>query len=180
MTCSCKKSVVAVIGQDDIDNPLKWGPILWKYLHTIAENLGVSGNTIVDTDQANYVDTLLTTLQLIIPCKECQAHTASYIVSNPIPTIKGLQGIKLRVAVRDWLFHFHNSVRNMKGYNIIVNTPEECVQYTGNISKNLTINFGGTLTVASGDLTVGCTLKNNVFTNTAPWHQMVKGLFHPY
>ena len=135
MPCNCKKSIVPVIGQEDVDNPLKWGPILWKYLHTIAENLGVSGNKIVDTDQANYIDTLLTTLPLIIPCKECQAHTASYISSNPLPTIKGLQGVTLRVAVRDWLFYFHNSVRTMKGYPIIVHTPEECVQYTGNIPK---------------------------------------------
>jgi hypothetical protein len=133
MPCNCKKPITQV---ENVDDPLQWGPILWKYLHTIAENLGVSGNKIVDTDQANYMDTILTTLHLIIPCKECQAHTASYIASNPLPTIKGLQGITLRIVVREWLFHFHNSVRTMKGQPIILNTPEECHQYNGNISKN--------------------------------------------
>ncbi len=44
------------------------------------------------------------------------------------------------------------------GHNVTVNTA-------GNIVKGVTVNTGGTLTVASGDLTVGCTDKNNTLTN---------------
>ena len=44
------------------------------------------------------------------------------------------------------------------GINVTVNSA-------GNVAKNITIMTGGTLTVASGDLTGGCTLNNNVFTN---------------
>ncbi|GAA4162715.1 hypothetical protein GCM10022217_30640 [Chryseobacterium ginsenosidimutans] len=39
------------------------------------------------------------------------------------------------------------------------------VNSAGNVSKNVTINAGGTLVNASGDLTVGCTLNNNFLTN---------------
>lgn len=39
------------------------------------------------------------------------------------------------------------------------------VNSAGNTSRNVTINAGGTLVNASGDLTVGCTLNNNVLTN---------------
>lgn len=39
------------------------------------------------------------------------------------------------------------------------------VNSAGNVSKNVTINAGGTLVNASGDLTVGCTNKNNTLTN---------------
>jgi hypothetical protein len=35
----------------------------------------------------------------------------------------------------------------------------------GNVSKTVTIVIGGTLIIASGDLTTGCTLKNNSFVN---------------
>jgi|GEM_PF-1116256 len=35
----------------------------------------------------------------------------------------------------------------------------------GATAKNLTVSVGGTLVMASNDLTVGCTLKNNTFTN---------------
>lgn len=39
------------------------------------------------------------------------------------------------------------------------------VNSTGNVSRNVTINTGGTLVSASGDLTVGCTANNNFLTN---------------
>jgi len=39
------------------------------------------------------------------------------------------------------------------------------VNSASNVSKNVTINSGGTLVNASGDLTVGCTLNNNFLTN---------------
>jgi hypothetical protein len=40
-------------------DPPEWGPILWKYMHCLAEKLGTSGNAIVDTDQANYMEPLI-------------------------------------------------------------------------------------------------------------------------
>lgn len=39
------------------------------------------------------------------------------------------------------------------------------VNSAGNVSRNVTINTGGTLVNASGDLTIGCTLKNNSLVN---------------
>lgn len=39
------------------------------------------------------------------------------------------------------------------------------VNSAGNVSKNVTINAGGTLLNVSGDLTIGCTLNNNFLTN---------------
>ena len=39
------------------------------------------------------------------------------------------------------------------------------VNAAGAVSKNTTIALGGALTVASGDLTVGCTLRNNSLVN---------------
>ena len=104
----------------------EWGPILWKYLHCLAEKIGTSGSTIVDTDQANYMETILTTLHLVIPCTQCQAHASAYISVNPIPSLRGLYGAHLRDTVRIWLFTFHNAVRSTKQQDIIVHTVEEC------------------------------------------------------
>lgn len=134
MPCNCSKKSIPMLSET-ID-PLKWGSILWRYLHCLSENLG-SGNTIVDADQANYIETIITSLHLILPCKECQGHTAAYISSNPFQ-VKGLRGEILRTTVRDWLFTFHNNVRALKGQPIEINTPEECAAlYTRNaISKS--------------------------------------------
>jgi hypothetical protein len=111
---------------NQVIDPPEWGPILWKYLHCLAEKIGTSGNTIVDTDQANFMETLITMLPLIIPCTECQAHASSYLSSNPLPSLKGLYNGALQYTVRNWLFLFHNSVRQHLQQPILIHTVEEC------------------------------------------------------
>jgi hypothetical protein len=51
-----------------------------------------------------------------------------------------------------------DDVNIVGGFNVTVNSA-------ANISKSVAIASGSTLTVASGDLTVGCTLNNNLFAN---------------
>lgn len=52
-----------------------------------------------------------------------------------------------------------DNITIVTGHTVTVNSAS-------NVSKNLTINSGGTLVVASGDLTVGCTLNNTPLTNS--------------
>jgi len=47
----------------------------------------------------------------------------------------------------------------------IANAHNVTVNSSSSVSKNVTVNTGGTLTIASGDLTVGCTNKNNTIVN---------------
>jgi hypothetical protein len=137
MGCGCGKKnaggTIHFMGREgnQIADPQEWGPIVWKYLHCLAEKMGTSGNTIVDTDQANYMETLLTTLHLVLPCTECQAHAANYIAANPVPALKGIYGDNLRSTVRNWLFTFHNQVRSSKGQPIQVNSAKECAALYG-------------------------------------------------
>jgi hypothetical protein len=116
----------------DTPDPTEWGPIVWKYLHCLTEKIGHSGNQIVDTDQANYMEILITMLPLILPCTECQAHAASYLESHPLPSLKGLYNGELQQTIRVWLFEFHNAVRNSKGQPILVQSVEDCIDlYSG-------------------------------------------------
>lgn len=131
MPCGCGKKnsgTVHFMGQvtTDIPDPIEWGPILWKYLHCLTEKIGFSGNPLTDNDQAGFMEVLIGTLHLIIPCPECQVHASTYITNNPLPTLRGLRGDILRNTVRNWLFNFHNHVRNSKSQSIIVNTSEAC------------------------------------------------------
>lgn len=132
MGCGCgKKAVVAptpLMGKDtnEMLQPSEWGPILWKMLHCIAERMGNTGSTIIDTDQANYFETVLTMLPVIIPCQECQGHAKAYLADHPVPTLRGLYGQNLRSTAREWLFQFHQAVRVANDQPIIVPTVEEC------------------------------------------------------
>jgi hypothetical protein len=137
MGCGCGKKNSGTVhfmggGNSDVPDPEEWGPIVWKYLHCLTEKIGFSGNPIVDADQANYMEVLIGTLHQVIPCPECQAHAASYIAGNPLPSLRNLRGEELRNTIRNWLFNFHNQVRNVKGQPIIIYTPEACrEQYQG-------------------------------------------------
>lgn len=135
--CGCTKrtsTLTHFMGREggQYADPAEWGPILWKYLHCLAEKIGNTGNKIVDTDQANYFEQMLQTLPQIIPCQECQQHSAAYISSNPIPQLKGLYGEDLRNVARVWLFNFHNNVRSSKGQPIIVSNIQECINTYAN------------------------------------------------
>jgi hypothetical protein len=132
MGCGCGKknagSTIHFMGKDSnvISNPVEWGPILWKYLHCLAEKTGFSNNKVADADQANCMEIMIGTLPLILPCTECQAHAAAYLAAHPLPALKELQGATLRETLRNWLFLFHNQVRLSKGQPILIETAEQC------------------------------------------------------
>lgn len=109
-----------------VQEPAEWGPTLWSYLHTLAERIGTSGSPIVDTDQANYMELILEHLPHILPCNECQQHAIEYVAAHPIPNLKGLYRDALRTPVREWLFAFHQDVRQRKEQPILITHPEEC------------------------------------------------------
>ena len=136
MGCGCgKKNGAAAPLMPDTDqlvDPLQWGPILWRYLHCLSEKVGTSGNKILDTDQANYMETLINMLPVIIPCLDCQAHAATYLAANPLPMLRGLYGSELQSTVRNWVFLFHNAVRVQKNQPILIPTVEICAEsYAG-------------------------------------------------
>lgn len=137
MPCGCGKKTsgtVHFMGQvsTDTPDPVEWGPIVWRYLHCLIEKIGFSNNSLVDNDQAGFMETLIGTLHQIIPCPECQTHASAYIAGNPLPTLRGLKGNELRDILRLWLFNFHNHVRNSKEQPIIINSVEACrEQYQG-------------------------------------------------
>jgi Erv1 / Alr family len=130
MSCGCgggrRSAAAPLIPQDQLLAPTEWGPILWRYLHCIAEKIGTSGNKIIDTDQANYTETLIIMLPQILPCTECQVHAATYLAANPLPSLKGMYGAELQMTVRVWLYHFHNAVRASKQQPIDIISVEEC------------------------------------------------------
>jgi hypothetical protein len=152
-------------GNVDIPNtdlflvPTYWGPLVWNYLHCLTEKIGVSGNKIIDTDEANYMNTIITMLPLILPCVDCQAHCKSYMESNPFPTLKGIFGAGLQSTIRTWLFNFHNTVRATLNQSIMIATAEDCRQfYEGCVvrkSDYATIIQCSTLAIQKGWVRIG-------------------------
>jgi hypothetical protein len=138
MGCGCGKNKQSTffMSQDGKaqGDPLVWGPILWRYMHCIAEKIGTTGNVNVDIDQARAFEFMLTNLSKIIPCTECQQHCNEYTATNPVPHITTLTGDALKNVVRVWLFNFHNAVRVRKGQPITIINENDCKEQYANCS----------------------------------------------
>jgi hypothetical protein len=132
-SCGGRRSGPANIpNTDDKLIPTYWGPLFWNYLHCLTERIGMSGNKLIDTDESNYITTIITLLPMILPCIDCQAHCAEYLHSVPFPSLKGYYGSDLQSLVRTWLFEFHNTVRTLTNQSIIVLSADDCkLLYTG-------------------------------------------------
>ena len=102
-----------------------WGPAFWQSLHIFAEHIGRLENYLVQIDQARLFEQILGLLPKVIPCPECQQHSALYLQQNARDWQK-LRNEELRAAVRTYLWKFHNTVRAQVGQPIIINSPEEC------------------------------------------------------
>jgi hypothetical protein len=108
-------------------SPADWGPLLWKFLHILAERLGRSGIESIDRDEAIALDFIVERLPDVLPCPECQIHARTYIRSHSY-TFKNLRGQTLQSAARNYFWSFHNSVRESTGKSVIVATVDDCKQ----------------------------------------------------
>lgn len=115
--CGCnKKEAVTTFKNEDVT---VWGPLYWKILHTLAENVGVRLTESQDEIIALKITKIVNDIPNALPCSECQLHAQEYIRANPV-NFNGLTRTALRDAVRLYLYTFHNSVRTSKGQPIIV------------------------------------------------------------
>jgi hypothetical protein len=138
MGCGCNNrrepevSLLQQLGYDPLDAN-EWGPILWRYLHCLAEKIGYTDESNVNSKyEASCIFYLLDNLYLVIPCNECQAHAREYISTYCVNKIENLRGSELRKEVRKWLFDFHTAVRLRKGQPVILSTVQECSDFYRN------------------------------------------------
>ncbi len=93
----------------------KWGPPLWRILHTCAERLGSNTNTFTAADEARAWVNVLTTLEYVIPCPVCRNHYHTWRLHNPAQELGKLRGPELREASRSWLWRLHDGVNRSNG-----------------------------------------------------------------
>lgn len=139
MGCGCNNRIDPEVAlrlqlEQSMCEPTGWGPILWRYLHSLAEQLGYQNNSVESKEEAEHIFSVLKLLPLILPCRECQKHTAEYMLSHPLHPLKELRGSYLRNTTREWLFLFHNAVREKNNSPLMIATVEECQAMYANSS----------------------------------------------
>lgn len=128
-----------------------WGPSVWRSLHIMTEHIGALENPLIQIDQARLFEQIIGQLPRILPCPECQQHTAAYLSLHPPGPWQQLRGQELRSAVRTYLFLFHNAVRQANAQPIMLATVEECqrlyttMPFTQTLSDNIKNNVSASV-----------------------------------
>ena len=91
-----------------------WGPLLWKILHTIVEQLGKSKAKITQEDEVRKWIQMMKSVEHAMPCALCRRHYKEWITSHPLNTLLPLRGIEFRNAARKYVWQLHENVNTSK------------------------------------------------------------------
>lgn len=84
-----------------------WGPLMWRFLHTAAEN------SICATTRKSVWDALLTAMRTGLPCPDCREHYGAWLDANPFVIAAGESN--LHVVIQRWVAALHNAVNVRRG-----------------------------------------------------------------
>ena len=112
----------------DAPQTAEWGPALWGILHMLAEKsgrgtgfvrqMGRGPAQLCHADERRLWANVITALRTSLPCPVCKQHYLEYIRTNPIDPVLRIPGPEWAVALRQWLWTFHNAVRSRKGQEL--------------------------------------------------------------
>ena len=97
----------------------KWGPVLWKILHTAADCLGNQTHPILKQDERQGWINVLNSLEGAMPCIQCQKHYREWRFKHPLEVFRFADGEALREAARNWLLDLHNNVNSQNKGEIL-------------------------------------------------------------
>lgn len=84
----------------------EWGPIIWKFFHTIVESIDENNHNKVYKELFQYIKSICN----FLPCPQCSNHAKEYL--------KGVTDVHINTknGFRTMLFNFHNyaNKRNKK------------------------------------------------------------------
>ena len=95
-----------------------WGPSLWSILHGLAEKTGFKTNEKVEGEEKRLWRNLLMILRHSIPCPRCQKHYSDYVNQHPYHILFLLKGTEWGLALRTYLWTFHNAVRTTNSQSL--------------------------------------------------------------
>lgn len=81
-----------------------WGPVMWKFLHTIVESINENHYEKVYKELFGHLKSICN----LLPCPKCSYHAKEYL--RRINTVH----ISTKNGFRNMLFNFHNEVNKRK------------------------------------------------------------------
>jgi hypothetical protein len=148
-----------------------WGPIIWKFFHTISHKIKDESFSIILVPLFTWLKTICKTL----PCPECSQHATSVLSKIRI------QGLKNKQEFCIFMGNFHNIVNRRKKKPMFNTSYEGLANIYGN--GNLIETYNGFMSVFQEQK--GMTLNTDTFyrkivaTNFKKWLLINISHFHP-
>lgn len=109
MPCACQLPI------PNYPDTVEWGPLLWSFLHALAERAGMQTDLFQQTDERLRWSTFLQSVSSILPCPNCREHYKEWIALHPLTSLKTIPYAELRDWIRRWIFDLHTNVNERIG-----------------------------------------------------------------
>ena len=86
-------------------DPKEWGPVVWKILHIVTEQLGKNTIPVMQKDEMTYYKAFQRKVYYILPCKICRQHYKDYYKN-----IKDVDYGKFKETSKTFFLNLHNDV----------------------------------------------------------------------
>lgn len=116
-----------------------WGPLFWRVLHTIAEQLGKKKSAFMQADEVTRWILFMKTVGGCLPCPMCREHYQAAMKKYPLSDLAGLRGDPFRTAAKRWVWGLHEDVNGRKAIisGITYEDLEEKYKYTHDFSATV-------------------------------------------
>lgn len=86
-------------------DPKEWGPVVWKILHIVTEQLGKNTIPVMQNDEMTYYKAFQRKVYYILPCKLCRQHYKDYYKN-----IRDVDYGKFKETSKIFFLNLHNDV----------------------------------------------------------------------
>ena len=87
-----------------------WGPIFWKLLHALAENVGTTILDIYKPEEKLAWINLIKSTEKVLPCPFCQIHYNEWLKKNNPQILKAFDSIKMKIWISNFFWALHQEV----------------------------------------------------------------------
>jgi hypothetical protein len=101
-------------GSTKISQNAIWGPLLWRILHILAEQVGKPKHKITQTDEVQKWIQWMRSVEHTMPCALCRGHYKEWLAKHPLNELSSLRGLAFREGARQYVWQLHENVNTSR------------------------------------------------------------------
>lgn len=91
-----------------------WGPLLWRILHILAEQVGKTKPALIQTDEVQKWIQMMRAVEKTMPCALCRGHYKEWLSKHSLNELALLRGKAFREAARKYVWQLHENVNTSR------------------------------------------------------------------